>query len=738
MNSRLRQHFMPFVFVVFTATSVTGQASLEPQSIVIYQEDCSELDEFWEGDHIDMMVTIRNSADTDSAPATLRLYLSPDDRHDASDYLMCTRNSNRVSAKSTWSVRCGPVPLPHLSDGNYTLHVLISLTVGEETHMYVLDHRLQGHDSQHIYERDGVHYADQACNYYPVIWRDMQSNAIEIGAIVVVPDSVCITRCFGNSPCAPDSLKARLYLGRDGGFSEVYKSLCSEPDDWTEYLAAEVRLSGIPPQSDKGVVPLDFAHATVDIPGQEEYRVEAFRFCWLHQDDFCPGGSWAESSLQFRVYGSVVPPIGEVRPVSIGDNLQSVIDSSSDGDVIVLDPGRYVIAESLRFGGRRVSMISLEGPDVTEIHVDGGPPWGAVLAFLEGDSVTIEGLTLTGGTAANPHNEFIPLNAIYCEDAGVVLRDCVIRDNEAGILCRGGASISLWNCVLDENGDKAVYAEDESAVLMTNCLISRNHRGVIASERARCGVRNCTVVGNGGYGIEAGDDSTIDVSSSVVWGNLTGSVGDGAGIQVDVEWSCVEGDSVYEGVGNINDDPLFVAMCEWNDNGSPDITWDDFCENGDFILRANSPCRDAGDCEFAPPADILGTERPHGSGCDMGAYECTEPVAFRRGDVNQSGRLEITDAILILDYLVGGSQLAAGERTRTSCLVAMNVNGDTEKGVRSVEDERDIDLTDPIVLLQYVFDTVLDPPPPAAPFPDCGFAESEVADPVACFSFTCQ
>lgn len=113
------------------------------------------------------------------------------------------------------------------------------------------------------------------------------------------------------------------------------------------------------------------------------------------------------------------------------------------------------------------------------------------------------------------------------------------------------------------------------------------------------------------------------------------------------------------------------------------------------------------------------------------------PVPFRRGDVNQSGRLEITDAILILDYLVGGSRLPAGEPTRTNCVVAMNVNGDTRKGNPDVEDNRDIDLTDPIVLLQYVFDTVLDPPPPATPFPQCGASEREVDESISCNDFNC-
>ena len=98
----------------------------------------------------------------------------------------------------------------------------------------------------------------------------------------------------------------------------------------------------------------------------------------------------------------------------------------------------------------------------------------------------------------------------------------------------------------------------------------------------------------------------------------------------------------------------------------------------------------------------------------------------------------VTDAILILDYLVGGSRLPAGEPTRTNCKVAMNVNGDIGKGDPAVEDDRDIDLTDPIVLLQYIFDTVAGAPPPAEPFPGCGQPLNVVADSISCNVFDCD
>ena len=41
----------------------------------------------------------------------------------------------------------------------------------------------------------------------------------------------------------------------------------------------------------------------------------------------------------------------------------------------------------------------------------------------------------------------------------------------------------------------------------------------------------------------------------------------------------------------------------------------------DLQLQLSSPCIDAGTSDGAPATDILGVERPQGSGVDMGAYE---------------------------------------------------------------------------------------------------------------------
>jgi hypothetical protein len=98
---------------------------------------------------------------------------------------------------------------------------------------------------------------------------------------------------------------------------------------------------------------------------------------------------------------------------------------------------------------------------------------------------------------------------------------------------------------------------------------------------------------------------------------------------------------VSVGPGSLSVDPRFV-----------DPT------SGDFHLRDDSPCIDAGGLTNAPPIDIDGDARPFGDGFDIGVDEWTGPippptciVSDVPGDVNGDGTPNIADAVYLLNYL---------------------------------------------------------------------------------------
>lgn len=140
---------------------------------------------------------------------------------------------------------------------------------------------------------------------------------------------------------------------------------------------------------------------------------------------------------------------------------------------------------------------------------------------------------------------------------------------------------------------------------------------------------NCTFVGNkadaGGAFVCTRNANPL-ISHSILWDNaaITGPSlylkhvsGGNYTAQATIEYSNIKhgpasthtdpGCTLIWGKGNINADPLFTGPFR-----------------GDYRLSTDSPCIDAGDPAFIPPAgaaDLDGAPRLYGAAVDMGAYE---------------------------------------------------------------------------------------------------------------------
>jgi parallel beta-helix repeat protein len=277
---------------------------------------------------------------------------------------------------------------------------------------------------------------------------------------------------------------------------------------------------------------------------------------------------------------------------------------------------------------------------------------------------------------------------------------------------------------------------DASSPTLTNCTISGNEGGGVYSSGGSPTLTNCTISGNeGGPGVYCAENCTTDpesgevhclgsspkISSCIIWGNSGGAIwrSDDASAPV-VSYSCVEGDPVWPGEGNINSDPLFLLPGQWEECGAagqpgcvkyqwnPDTgeptAWHRWIF--DYHLQPGSPCIDAGTSDGAQTTDIEGHSRPCGAGVDIGAYEFGDCPAsgtrFVRGDVDGKGGIDISDPIFLLTYLFIGGKAP-------DCLDAGDIN-----------DDGSLDISDAVYSLTFQF---LGGDPPKSPYPGCGIKE---------------
>ncbi len=118
------------------------------------------------------------------------------------------------------------------------------------------------------------------------------------------------------------------------------------------------------------------------------------------------------------------------------------------------------------------------------------------------------------------------------------------------------------------------------------------------------------------------------VTNTIIWGNTASITGDQVDLRtetnsaISITYSNIQGG--WEGVGNIDEDPMWVDPGYWDDNGTPGDPSDDFWVEGDWRLLPGSPCINTGDPAFIPAVgetDLEGHARVLCELVDMGGYE---------------------------------------------------------------------------------------------------------------------
>jgi len=240
-----------------------------------------------------------------------------------------------------------------------------------------------------------------------------------------------------------------------------------------------------------------------------------------------------------------------------------------------------------------------------------------VFEIVSGTIVTIESMTIRYGKA----NRGGGIN----NSGTLTLTNCSITENTdisskeiggAGIYNSGTGIMNLSYCTVNNNGSGGGYgggiANHDGTMTLTNCIVAQNKAaegGGIFSGGGTLTLTNCTVTGNIARdqigSIEGRGD--VSITNCIFCDNSQ----DGhLSYDFDVTYSDIADYSheLHPGVGNINEDPMFV---------DPD--------NGDYHLQVGSPCIDAGTSDGAPVDDLEGN--PRYASPDMGAYEYRDTFA---------------------------------------------------------------------------------------------------------------
>ena len=294
--------------------------------------------------------------------------------------------------------------------------------------------------------------------------------------------------------------------------------------------------------------------------------------------------------------------------------IQAAINSSSNGDTVLVEPGTYF--ENINFRGKNIVVtgryyLTNDPQSIENTVINGSTPLHpdtvscVIIANYEDSTTVLQGFTITGGTGTKWDDEHAPGNR-YREGGGIliqysrpVIRFNIIRNNQAintsGAVSAGGGGIRMgdsnpkvMNNIIMQN--QGIYGPgivmNYSGGTFRNNIICLNSGGqqfsgggafwILSNSPAGPRViENNTIVSNSSA---TGTGGVLSLSSTVTLRNniirLNTSPGN-AQIQgsVTITYSNVQGGAA--GTGNIDTIPMFA--------------------DSNYVLLNGSPCIDAGD-----------------------------------------------------------------------------------------------------------------------------------------------
>jgi len=322
-------------------------------------------------------------------------------------------------------------------------------------------------------------------------------------------------------------------------------------------------------------------------------------------------------------------------------SIQTAINSSSDGDTVLVQSGTYI--ENINYNGKNIVVGSLylttqDTSYISSTIIDGNQA-GSVVTMSSNEPVTseINGFTIQNGLNAfgggfrmeNGKGTLKNLNitnngddwgtAIYT-DSELICEKVSIHANSGfmSAILVGNGSTSLKNVSIVNNNSSAIYTQNSAIVEIFNSTIANN-------------------IGNVNSNFQGNSSSSVSIINSIILDDYDKSTNS----SLSFSYSTIEGG--YSGTGNIDADPLFVDAA-----------------NGNYLLSDYSPCIGAGlDTSIVPTNDIDGNARPNpaGSNPDIGAYENARAMPAEYIAISNDLLIVLEDSSSTIDLLDNDSLL---------------------------------------------------------------------------------
>jgi len=344
-------------------------------------------------------------------------------------------------------------------------------------------------------------------------------------------------------------------------------------------------------------------------------------------------------------------------------SIQAGIDASSDGDIVLVDPGTYY--EHLNPNGKNITLCSNffttgNSSFITSTVIDGSNT-GRIITIDQGEnsSCYIVGFSIQNGNTTTEAGLTYG-GGIFILDSSPQILNCIIQNNFAngyggGLAIHGlSSNAKVMHCTIQNNsangyggglfiGDCGPDAEVINCIIsgntntyndtwngggggvnlyhtgkLTNCLVINNNapNSSAGGGGIQCDwgdyygsqgifVTGCTIANN--TALDFGGVSHVDGLSGgefrncIIWGNTDINSNISNWVGNSYVNSC--SDPLPAGTGNISSDPNFVNPAS------------------DFRLSAGSPCIDLGDNAYNTSATDLDGNPRIKDVIDMGAYE---------------------------------------------------------------------------------------------------------------------